>query len=286
MEERAKECAVKPLKITKDVNEDLMLEIPMADVHMGALAWDKETRGDNYDVKIAKEVVVAGFGSILSDVPKVGKIVIVTLGDFYHADNKEGTTSRSGNILDTDSRFAKRVDYGINALKECIELASTRAKNVEVIVIAGNHDDHSSTWLPRVLAGHYIQNPQINISTDVAFRQYVEHGKVMLAYMHGHEMKSQRLVNLIPAEQPEMWGRTKYRYARLGHWHHRQIEEFQGITVETIPTVAAPDSYAAQHGFMSRRAMVGYLYHGEFGLRSKFERSIEEIKSYAKKMKK
>jgi DNA-binding Lrp family transcriptional regulator len=255
---------------------DLMLEIPIPDLHMGMYSWKDET-GEDYDCEIARKLLVNGIKSILAEVPAVGKIVLVSMGDFYHADNRAGITERGGNILDMDSRFARRVDEGIKAMAECIELAASVAQEVEFIALSGNHDTHSATWLSRVIAAYFSKTPRIKVRTSPAPRQYVEFGKVMLAYMHGHEMKQNKFASVIPTEQKEMWGRTTFRYGRVAHWHHRVTDEHPGVVIETLPTIAAPDAYAIEHGYLSQRAFVASLWHKEYGLRAKLERCPAEI---------
>jgi hypothetical protein len=255
---------------------DLLLEIPIPDHHMGMLAWSQET-GADYDCKIATRLLVGAVASLIAESPRVGRIALVVLGDYYHSDNRSGMTEKSGNVLDVDSRFSRRVDAGIEALCACVELAATHAASVDVVVISGNHDWHSAKWLARVMAAYYSKHKRVKIHTDPAPRKYLTHGKVMLAYMHGDTMKAAHFARVIPAESGDAWAQTQYRYGRVGHWHHRSTEEFPGVVVETLPTLAAPDAYATEHGYLSRRAITGYLWSAKWGLRAKMERSPGEI---------
>jgi hypothetical protein len=276
LEERVAGKAVK-VKAPKVVKDDLLLEIPIPDHHMGMLAWGKETRGDDYDCDKATHLLVAGVASVIRESPAVGKIVISVMGDYYHADSRSQTTERSGHVLDCDSRFSKRVDAGIDALCQCVALAQAAAKQVELVFISGNHDWHSIKWLSRVMDAYYNQEKAVTVRPAITPRQYVRHGKVMLAYMHGDTMTAVKFAGLIPAEVPEMWAATEFRYGRVGHWHHRSTQEVPGVTVETLPTLAAPDSYASEHGYHSRRAITAFLWSAKFGLRSKMERCVAEL---------
>lgn len=260
---------------------DLMLEIPIPDHHMGMLAWGAEA-GEDYDCAIATKLLTTSVRLALAESPKVGKAVLIVLGDYYHADDRNGRTEKSGHVLDTDSRFEKRLDSGVNALCEAIELAATRAEQVEVVVISGNHDWHSAKWLPRIIKAYYRNNSRIAVNIDPSPRYYLTFGKVMLAYMHGDTMKAQQFARLIPAEATEAWGKTEFRYGRVGHWHHRSTEEYPGIVIETLPTLAARDAWANEHGYLSRRALTSYLWHAEYGLRAKMEIGTAEAMARAK----
>ena len=280
LEDRVAGKAPRLAKAPTGVDKDLLLEIPIPDHHMGMLAWGKETRDEDYDCAIATKLLVNAVHSVIRDTPKVGKIALVVLGDFYPADSRSQTTERSGHVLDCDSRFSKRVDAGIEALCQCIELAAQAAAVVEVVFISGNHDWHSIKWLSKVVGAYYRGQDRVVVRTSNTPRQYLQHGSVMLCYMHGDTMKQGKFASVIPAEEPTIWAATKYRYGRVGHWHHRVTEEHAGVVIETLPTLAAPDSYATEHGYMSRRAMTAYLWSGRFGLRSKMERGIEEVKAF------
>ncbi|CAN8139200.1 hypothetical protein THIOSC15_1310005 [uncultured Thiomicrorhabdus sp.] len=54
-------------------------------------------------------------------------------------------------------------------------------------------------------------------------------------------------------------------YVRKGHFHKRgkdatpDISEIDGVVVETFPTLAAPDAYAAEQAYVSQRATVANL---------------------------
>jgi hypothetical protein len=275
LESRVSGAAVKINKPTAQ-NSALMLELPIPDHHMGMLSWCKET-GQDYDCHVATTLLVDGVKAILADTPKVGKIAMVVMGDYYHSDNRSGVTERGGNILDTDSRYTKRLDAGIDALCRCVELAATRAEEVQLVVISGNHDWHSAKWLARVMAAYYNKSQHVKVCLDPRPRQYITWGKVMLGYMHGDTMKAQQFARVIPQEMSKLWSDTEYRYGRVGHWHHRSTEEYPGVVIETLPTLAAPDAWANEHGYMSRRAITAYLWHKDHGLRSKMERGVAEI---------
>lgn len=263
-------------KPTGKIESDLLLEIPIPDHHLGALAWAAET-GADYDTEISAKLLVDSVAMTLADTPKVGKVLLVNMGDFFHADGRTAVTEKSGHVLDVDSRFEKRIDAGIQAFCACIELALKHAETVELVSIPGNHDLHSVKWTSRVLAAYYRNNPRVIVRTNPRNRQYVQHGRVLLGFMHGDCMKAAHFARVIPAEQPKMWNDTEFRYGRVGHWHHRVGDEFPGIVIETLPTLAAPDSYAADHGFMSRRALTTFLWSAKWGLRRKMELSVGEI---------
>ncbi len=270
------------IKVPKQTQDDLLLEICVGDHHLGQLSQADETGGENYDTNIAAKLLVGAVGCILADSPKVGKIVLVTMGDYFHADGRTPTTERSGAILDVDTRFSRRIDKGIEALCTCIEMAAAAAKEVEVICISGNHDHHSSIWLGRVMSAYYHNQKNVTIRTDPKPRQYVRHGKVLLGYQHGHMMKPEKWALAYALETGKDFNETEFHYGRLGHLHTRQTMEYPSLVIEVLPVLAAPDAWTNESGYHSRRAITAYTWSKNYGLRCKNERGVREIEDYIK----
>lgn len=280
MEERITGKAPKIRPPPKE-KSDLMLEVVITDHHFGMFSWGKET-GADYDCDIAARLLVEGVRALIHDSPHCRKIVIANLGDYFHSDNRQGTTEKSGHVLDTDSRFTKRIDAAVKALLDVIDLAATAADEVEVITVSGNHDWHSCKWLPRLLAAYYRNEKRITIRTGPEERQYLEHGKVLLGYTHGDNVKPQLLASNMPVEAPKAWARTQFRRWRTGHVHNQITKEFPGVVVETLGTLAAPDAYAHTMGLHAVRALTAFLWSAQWGLRARLERSAAELLALTK----
>lgn len=177
----------------------------------------------------------------------------------------EGVTSRSGHHLDMDGRFAKMVRIGMKIMRQMICSALQRHKRVRVINATGNHDDTSSMFLAIALANIYEKEPRVIIDDAPTPFHYVEWGKCMFGVHHGHSCKPERLPGVMASDQPEMWGRTKYRYWYTGHIHHDTKKEFAGVTQESFRTLAAKDAYATWGGYRSGQDMKSIVLHKDFG---------------------
>ncbi len=264
----------------KKTNGDLLLEIAIGDHHLGMLSQAEETGEENYDTKIAVELLVNAVGSVIAGCERPQKIVLAVLGDYFHADSRVAQTEKSKAPLDVDSRFCKRIDQGIEAMCRCIELASTAAAEVEVLIISGNHDFHSAKWLTRLLVAYYRNSKQVTIRCNPRLRQYLQWGKVMLGYAHGDTVKVGKWALAFPVEAADIWSSTEFRYGRQGHFHTRSTEEFPGVVIETLPVLAAPDAWTVESGYHSRRAITAFLWSKRYGLRSKMERGVQEIRDF------
>ena len=244
---------------------DLMAVYPLGDPHIGMLSWAQET-GVDWDLAIAEKAFRGVFDRLVKTAPHCEQAVIVNLGDYFHYDNMEGTTSRSKHSLDTDGRYAKMVQVGVRILRQMIHSALEHHKSVRVINATGNHDDTGSLFLSVCLANIYENEPRVTIDQAPAPFHYVQHGKTMFGVHHGHTCKPGQLPGVMAADQAKMWGETIHRYWYTGHIHHETKKEFPGVVQESFRTVAAKDAYAAWGGYRAgqdSKCIVLHNLHGE-----------------------
>lgn len=245
--------------------KDLLAVIPLGDPHIGMMAWEPES-GDDWDISIAKEKFTGVFDRLVKTAPSCKEALIVNLGDYFHADNMEGVTSRSGHRLDLDGRFSKMIEAGMFIMRRIIESALEHHLKVNIINSTGNHDDVSSQWLSVALAALYENEQRVNVVVSPAPFQYFEFGNVLIGAHHGHTCKMQNLPGVMAADRPQAWGRTSFRYWLTGHIHHDSMKEFPGVKCESFRTIAAKDAYAAWGGYRSGndcKCLVMHREHGE-----------------------
>ncbi len=185
---------------TSSTDDRLMAVYPLGDPHIGVLSWAEET-GQDWDLKIAEAKFCAVFDRLVKTAPQCDQAVIVNLGDYFHADNMEGTTTRSGHALDTDGRFAKMIRVGMKIMRQMIASALEHHRTVRVINATGNHDDTSSQFLAVALGIMYESEPRVIIDDAPTPFHYVEWGKCMFGVHHGHSCKAAMLPGVMaPAE--------------------------------------------------------------------------------------
>jgi hypothetical protein len=254
-----------PRKAPKQSYSDsLMSVIPFGDPHFGLYCWADEV-GNDFDLTIAKRDLCAAVDYLVSQSPASKRCIIANLGDFFHADNLEGKTSRSGHVLDMDTRLPKVIRVGVSAMRQAIETALTRHEKVEVVNAIGNHDDVLSMALSIMLSNIYENEPRVTIHDMPTRRHYIRHGKVLIGFTHGNLAKDRDLPGIMATEKAEDWGATKHRYFYRGHHHHDTLQEFNGCKVEQFRTLAAGDAYAVGNGYLSGRDMKLIVHHSEYG---------------------
>lgn len=245
-------------------NEDTMAVYPLGDPHIGVLCWAMET-GQDWDLRIAERSYLAAFDRIVSAAPSCKEAVIVNLGDYFHADNLENVTTRSGHHLDVDGRYAKMIDIGVIIVRRMIERALAHHESVRVINAIGNHDDTGAMWLSVCLKNTYENNPRVTIDVNPTPFHYVKFGKTFLGVHHGHTCKLDRLPGVMAADRPKEWGDSEFRYWLTGHIHHDSKKEFGGCTVESFRTLAAKDAYANAGGYRALQDIKCLVMHKEHG---------------------
>lgn len=259
------------------VADNLMSVIPITDMHIGMYAWGEEV-GEDYDTDKAIRALTASIDYLVNMAPPSKKCVILQLGDFFHAENMEGVTNRSRNVLDIDSRMQRVIDSGMIALKQCIDKALERHETVELVSIAGNHDEilgHALRSAFKMLYGH---EPRVDVLDSPSSRQYIKFGKVLIGATHGHQTKDRDLPGIMATERPEWWGQTKHRFFYRGHHHHDNRVEYNGCIVEQFRTMSAGDAYAVEHGFLSGRDMKCIVFDPNCGEMSRSVCSIDLVR--------
>lgn len=255
---------VLPVAQPASVNHDLMAVYPLGDPHIGMLAWEDET-GQDWDLAIAEDKFLTVFAQLVRSAPPCDQAVIVNLGDYFHYDNMEGVTSRSGHSLDVDSRYAKMVRVGVRIMRTMIEYALDHHNVVRVINATGNHDDTSAIFLSVALSNIYENEPRVVIDDSPTPYHYVRFGACMFGVHHGHATKMANLPAVMACDMASDWGQTVFRYWYTGHIHHDSMKEFPGCKVESFRTLAAKDAYAAWAGYRAGQDSKCIVLHRDYG---------------------
>ncbi len=245
---------------------DLATAYVIGDHHLGLYAWGKET-GADYDIKIGERVLIDAMNALVSNAPASETAIVLNLGDFFHADDSENRTARSGNALDVDTRYGLVLQVGIKLMVACVEMALQKHSKVIVRCLPGNHDPHTSLALSAALAAFFHVNERVTIDCDPSKFFWFQFGKVFIGATHGDMVKPDRMPGVMAAMKPESWGKTIYRYAYFGHVHHRSkfAGECDGVICETFQTLSAKDAWHHSMGFTSGRSMVAITHHRNKG---------------------
>jgi hypothetical protein len=244
----------KPVKPPKQVDENLASLLTITDFHLGMKAW-KDSDGDDWDLKIARDVFLNAIHDMLNASPKSGTGILNQLGDFLHWDGLVQVTPTSGHHLTGDDRYSKLVELSISVMTEAVHMMLKNFGKVVVVQAEGNHDLASSVWMRKFIKHRFKDEPRVEV-IDNEFPYYAyQHGEIMLGFHHGHKMRMAQLQKLFASEPRfrKLWGASQHAYIHCGHLHHERVLDDAGCTVEQHPTLAARDNYTSSHGYVSQR---------------------------------
>lgn len=254
----------KPVPGPKRTKAGLLNLYVITDFHLGMLSWHEET-GADWDIRIAEDTLVGWFAQAIAQAPDAEQAVFAQLGDFLHWDGMDAVTPASKHLLDADTRFQKLVRVAIRALRRVIQLLLAKHAKVHLVMAEGNHDPASSIWLREWFAVLFEDEPRVSVDLSPDPYYCVEHGKTALFFHHGHKRNPGNVDTVFAAKFREVFGRTKYAFAHMGHLHHIDQRETNLMVVEQHRTLAAPDAYASRGGWISGRDAQVITYHEDRG---------------------
>lgn len=255
---------IAPIAPPQYVEDDLLTVYPLADVHIGMMAWGRET-GEDYDTKIAADRLRNWIGRAVDAAPPAGTAVILGVGDLTHADDQSNMTPRSKHVLDVDTRHFKTLETTIAALAWSIEYAALKHDRVIVRILPGNHDMNTYLAVMFALSQRYRADGRIVVQTVPGEFWVHRHGKCLLAAHHGHGGKPERMVMFLADEHAAEWGKTSHRTLWTGHLHHAKLADIGGVTWEQLRAVTARDAYAVSHAYVARAELQAITFDKERG---------------------
>lgn len=244
--------------------EGLLAQYTITDYHLGMFASKGES-GEEWSTKIATEKIYQVIDSMVESTPHTEHAVINILGDFLHSDSQLAVTPTSRHVLDQDMRYSDLISIAVRIISYFVHRARTKATNVTLLIAQGNHDPIGSLWLQELFSYYFENDPNIAVIKSAYPFYAIEFGKTMLAYHHGDKVQFAKMAGVVPSLFPEIWGRTKFRYAHMGDKHHRRVVEGLGIIVEQHQTLIANDAYSSSHGWTSEAGANVIIYSRETG---------------------
>ena len=249
------------------VDSNLLTLYPLPDLHFGMYSWGQES-GSDYDTEIATQLGLQSIKSLVQQSHSSERAIVLGLGDYFHSNDGKNETPASKNRLDVDTRWARVFGMGARLAVQIINLVAQKHKEVEVIMLPGNHDPDSAMALTVALSLFYSSNPRITIKEDPGISWYYRFGKVLLGATHGHTMKPDRMAMMLASDRPRDWGETTFRHFFFGHIHRETSAEIGPVRVESFHSPAARDAWTAASGYRSSRSLQAITFdanNGEVG---------------------
>ena len=261
-------------KPKKKVKGNELAVVNIGDSHFGMLA-NESISGEDYNLAIATQRHKDVFMRLMNNAPECDTIVINQLGDFFHIDNFESTTTK-GTRVDSDGHLEQIFSIGLEVLSFITEEALKRYKNVIVRHVKGNHDSVLTLAIKAHQQAYWRNNKRVTIEMSDAPCWVFEWGKTAFLVSHGHAPKPNKLAEYFTAKYPEVWGRTRHRYCYHGHIHSKNtaIETYGGCITESFAGLPSSDKWHNEQGYVSGQSMCLIVLDKEKG---EVRRSTERL---------
>ncbi len=252
-----------PVKEPRDLDSELLTVYVNTDLHLGQYAWHEET-GTDVDLDIVSKNALEGLRLLSDTSPKSKSCLVLDLGDTLHANNDDART-KSGHVLDTDTRHAKVFRTLIDMKIAMIDLALKKHRFVKYIVVAGNHSDLVANYLNAFLSAYYKDEPRFSLDESPALHKYHIHGKTLLGFHHGHSTKFQRLPEVMVWDRKDDISHTDFRYWLTGHVHKDSVVDNPICRMESFRNLTSNDAWATGAGYRGHKQAVSVTYSKDFG---------------------
>lgn len=223
------------------------------DFHWGKHGWSDEV-GETYNFEEARKRLMEKTEKLVERISVAPEKIYVGAGsDWFHVDNDYGTTTK-GTPQDMCGSPAQILITGCQLAREHIDLLRQVAP-VEVVMMAGNHDRHSTIALMMYLSAAYEGVDDVQITITSNNRRYFVYGDTLLGFTHGDGLsRKASLPALMSVEAKREWGVTDHRVWFHGHLHHQRLTERDGCLIIQMPSLAGHDRYHARAGYTTSTA--------------------------------
>lgn len=150
------------------------------------------------------------------------------------------------------------------------------ATNVNVVYVAGNHDEfagwHMITWLE----AFFRNTDRVTFDCSPKYRKYISYGSSALMFNHGDAIKPAKLAALFPMEFKDGWSFHSNFYIFTGDKHHEVSQDFNGIKFYQIPAFSnAKSLWDDKMGHvMSKAEVTGFLIEQGSGMTNIFKQYL------------
>lgn len=250
-------------------NGKYMVEVNIADLHLGKLCWRGDT-GNNFDYKIARDTyyqlindTIARLQPIKDD---IDYIHFVVSNDYFNSDTADKLTT-GGTRQDTDVRWQKLFDTGVEMLCSGVDILIDIAP-VHIMYTPSNHDEMAMYYAIKFIEAWFRNNELVTFDSKPMPRKYLKYGETLIGYAHGDKIKPAKLASLMAIEAAALWGETAYREFHTAHLHsEHSIVEDNGVIVRRVASPTASDTWHVKSGYVGavRKAQV-FVYDKTLGL--------------------
>jgi hypothetical protein len=157
-----------------------------------------------------------------------------------------------------------------------ITLLLQYAKNVDIVYVAGNHDEYVGWHLINWLQTYFRNTDRLTFDCSSKYRKYISYGISAMMFNHGDAIKPAKLAAMFPMEYKNEWSNHETYYIFTGDKHHEVSLDFNGIKFYQIPAFSnAKSGWDEKNGYTCARGEVtGFLIDIQDGMTNIFKQYL------------
>lgn len=205
---------------------------------------------------------------------KLEKIYYVIGSDQFNAE-WTGTTTRGTKMENIDT-FHNSFEAICNHELAMITMLKSYCRDIEVMFVSGNHDEHVGWHLITWLKAMFRNTQDIIFETSPKYRKYARFGKNAFMFNHGDAIKPPKLANIFPIEFKDEWSKCENFYIFTGDKHHEITMDFHGIMFFQLPALSkAKSSWDDKQGHTCTKGeLVAFLIDEKDGVAGILKRKV------------
>jgi len=262
------------VSISKDnpSKEEVDIELSIADFHLAKKTLEGETIEDKKEqfMSVVRELISKVLAS-----HRIGTTVFPISNDFFHTDNYQNQTT-NGTPQDVLVGYDSEYEAGFDLLVEVITYLSVVSKDVEVILVQGNHDRTKSFYLAHALEVFFSNTDGVQFQRNHSTVKHVTLGNTFIGYHHGNcKIDDLPLLFATSKDSSLDFGLSKYREVHTGDKHHYMAKEVKGVRIQQMPSLSGTDRWHLDNNYVNNiRAGLVLIYHPEKGKIGEYESRI------------
>ncbi len=273
------------------LNDDLMLVVPDAELHLGKLT--SITDYEDYSSKQALWRYAYIMGSEIAKIQSQcqARTLLYGIGnDFFNSDTMDAKTG-AGTQQTDDSRFNEMWLSGKTAHVHAIESMKSIFDKIILKHSPGNHDYIKTQMLYFNLYDIFKQDDKVEIDMDIKSLHYATahvFGDNLIVFHHGKHPEPKKglndddLVELVDKQFAEETRKTKNTYVIAGHLHTSSENNFssrrikKGKCVLRTGSPTGIGSWEVGSGYFGEKVHNAYLFHRTKGLVATYNIVIDQ----------
>lgn len=260
---------------TKEHNpilDTIDVELSIADFHLAKKTLEGESI---FEKQIQFLNVVEDLLFKVTNNYNINTIVFPIGNDYFHTDNYQNNTT-NGTPQDVLSGYDNEYEKGFDLLVGAIQLLSINAKNIEVILVQGNHDRTKSFYLAHALEVFFKGNKKIKFKREHSTTKFTVLGNTFIGYHHGNcKIEDLPLIFATNKDSSIAFGNALYRHVHTGDKHHYMAKEVKGVRIQQMPSLSGTDRWHLDNNYINNvRAGIIHLFHPIYGKIGEFESRI------------